>query len=149
MNIQPVRLAADCDIPRMVEMGRQFHAYAGIVEASFDPDSFARTLKHGMQSADQAYFVAEVDGRVCGMTGGVVYPSYFNHSALAGQEMFWWSDSPGVGRGLYLALEKWAVSKGCKSFTMIALADERSKRMDKVYKRMGYRPSEHCYIKGL
>lgn len=144
-----IRRAVVADLPRMVEMGARFHAYAGIPEAPFDAESFAKTLQHGIAADNQAYFVAESDGAVVGMTGGVSYPSYFNHSAKAAQEMFWWCDVPGLGRDLYAALEAWAVSQGCKTLTMIALHDEKAGRMDRLYKRMGYRPTEHCYIKGL
>ena len=143
------RPATIADIPRMTELGRRFHAYAGLDEVAFDDKSFADTIKAGIASDWQAYFVAEVDGQVAGMTGGVIYPSYFNHSGLAGQEMFWWAEKPGIGKSLYQALEQWAKDKGCKAFTMVALHDGQVERMDKLYRSMGYRPSEHSYIKGF
>jgi GNAT superfamily N-acetyltransferase len=144
-----IRLAIASDLHEMVEMGRKFHAHAGIAEAPFDAESFAATLAHGMKTESQAYFVAEQDGKIVGMTGGVSYPAYFNHGCKAAQEMFWWCESPGAGRRLYAALEAWARGQGCKMMTMIALQDSSAERMGRLYKRMGYRPSEHCYIKGL
>lgn len=144
-----IRAATPADVPAMVAMGHKFHLHAGIAEAPFDGDSFAATLTHGLTAANQAYFVAEQDGEIVGMTGGVSYPAYFNHGCKSAQEMFWWCESPGAGRGLYAALEAWAREQGCKTITMIALDDASAARMDRIYKRMGYRPSEHCYIKGL
>lgn len=144
-----IRRATYADLPRMVELGALFHHYSGLAEIAFDAGSFLKTLEIGIAADNQAYFVAEDGGQVVGMTGGIVYPSYFNHSALTGQEMFWWSEKAGAGRELYRALEAWAASKGCKTFTMIALEDDQSGRMDKIYRRMGYRPAEHSYIKGL
>lgn len=130
----------------MLLMGAKFHAYSGLSEIDYDPASFRETLEAGIDSDNQAYLVAEQSGQVVGMIGGIVYPSYFNRNSLTGQEMFWWSEST-EGLRLYRALEAWAISKGCTSFSMVALQDREFTRMDALYKRMGYRPSEHSYIK--
>lgn len=143
-----IRPATHADIPAMLDLGAQFHAYSGLSEIAYDPDAFRATLEAGIGSESQAYFVVESGGVLRGMTGGIVYPSYFNRDALAGQEMFWWCDNA-EGVRLYRALEQWAISKGCKSFTMVAISDQHAERMDKLYRRMGYRPVEHHYIKGL
>lgn len=143
-----IRRAVAADIGRMVELGMRFHAYAGVAEIPFDPASFRSTLGRGLQDADQCYLVAEVDGDVRAMAGAIAYAPYFNHAAKTGQELFWWSEC-GEGMRLHAALADWARDRGCQTFSMIALADERSERMASLYKRMGYRPTEHTFIKGL
>lgn len=143
-----IRRAGLADIASMVELGRRFHAYAGVVEIPFDPESFRLTLERGIQDADQCYLVADVDGTLLAMAGAIAYPPYFNHAARTGQELFWWSEC-GEGMRLHAALADWARTRGCQSFAMIALADGRSERMARLYKRMGYRPSEQTFIKGL
>lgn len=142
-----IRHATPADLDAMVEMGALFHAYSGLSEIGYDPQSFRATLEAGLDSDTQAYFVAERDGKLTGMTGGIVYPAYFNNKQIAGQELFWWGE--GEGRGLYRALEQWAKSKGCASFAMVALDNEQAARMGRIYARMGYRPVEHHYIKRL
>lgn len=143
-----IRRAAPADIPRMVELGRRFHEYAGVVEIPFDPASFAATIERGLGDINQCYLVSEVEGEVKAIAGAIVYPPYFNHNARTGQELFWWSEC-GDGLRLHRVLARWAANCGCKSFSMIALSDARSERMAKLYKRLGYRPSEQTFIKGL
>ena len=143
--IRPATLA---DIEQMVVLGQRFHAYADVAEIPFDPESFRVTLQRGLLDPDQCYLVAEVDGAVQAMAGAIAYPPYFNHAARTGQELFWWSEC-GEGMRLHDALATWARGRGCQSFAMIALADTRSALMARLYKRMGYRPSEQTFIKGL
>lgn len=136
------------DIDRMIELGQRFHAYAAVAEIPFDPESFRLTIERGMLDTDQCYLVAEVGGTVLAMAGAIAYPPYFNHATKTGQELFWWSEC-GEGMRLHDALASWARGRGCQSFAMIALADDRSERMARLYKRMGYRPSEQTFIKRL
>lgn len=143
-----IRRAATGDIDRMVALGERFHAYACVAEIPFDPTSFRATVERGLQDVDQCYLVAEAGGEVRAMAGAVAYAPYFNHAAKTGQELFWWSES-GDGMRLHAALAEWARSRGCQTFAMIALDDENNARMARLYKRMGYRPTEHTFIKGL
>lgn len=143
-----IRRAAAGDIDRMVELGRKFHAYAGVAEIPFDPDSFRCTLERGLADLSQCYLVADVDGQVQAMAGAIAYPPYFNHAVLTAQELFWWSECA-AGMRLHDALAAWAKELGCKSFAMVALADDRSTRMARLYKRMGYRPTEQTFLKRL
>lgn len=143
-----IRHATIADLTRMVELGERFHAYARVAEIPFCPDSFRATVERGMHDLDQCFLVAEADGEIRAMAGAVAYPPYFNHAAKTGQELFWWSEC-GEGMGLHAALADWAASRGCQTFAMIALADDRAARMTRLYERMGYRPTEHTFIKGL
>lgn len=143
-----IRPAALADIEQMVVLGQRFHAYADVAEIPFDPESFRLTIKRGLLDSNQCYLVAEIGGAVRAMAGAIAYPPYFNHAAMTGQEMFWWSEC-GEGMRLHAALATWAMGRGCQSFTMIALANTHSARMARLYKRMGYRPSEQTFIKGL
>jgi len=143
-----IRRATLADIEQMVVLGQRFHAYAGVHEIPFDPESFHQTVALGLADPNQCYLVAEVDGAVRAMAGAIAYPPYFNHTAKTGQELFWWSEC-GDGMRLHDALAGWARERGCQSFAMIALADGRSARMERLYKRMGYRPSEQTFIKRL
>jgi hypothetical protein len=143
-----IRPAALADLDRMVELGQRFHQYAGVAEIPFDPASFRSTLTRGLGDAEQCYLVAEVDGVILAMAGAVAYSPYFNHAAKTGQELFWWSEC-GEGMRLHAALAEWAAGRSCQTFSMIALADERSGRMARLYTRMGYRPTEQSFIKRL
>ncbi len=96
--------------------------------------------------------VAQEDGEIVGMAGGLVSPLYFNLSHMTGQELFWWV-KPGargsVGVRLIDALEKAAKDKGCTSWAMGIVSGLNADRTEKLLDRRGYRPSERTYIKRL
>lgn len=148
-----IRLATVADIDALTAMGRQFFAateYSDIVQ--FDDASFHKTVEH-LMTGDAVCLVAEVDGQVIGAAGALAYPFYFNAGHKTGQEVFWWLNPEHrggqIGIQLFAALEDWAKTQGCQSFTMIALDAVDAERVGRIYQRCGYRPSEHSYIKEL
>jgi GNAT superfamily N-acetyltransferase len=147
-----IRPATHDDIPRVLEMGRRFHNAAELYEiAPFDAGSVATTLAWLIDNALGSLFVAEGEGGLVGMTGGMLHPFYFNGDHLTGQEIFWWVEPEhrGVGSQLFDALETWATEAGAKSFSMIALDKLNPEILGRIYRRRGYRPSEHSYIRRL
>lgn len=142
-----MRPAEPSDIPVLVEMGRKFHAAAGLSAFyAFDPASFAQTLSRLLESPDGAVFVT--DG---GMIGGLAYPLYLNAHHKCGQELFWWVEPErrGRGRDLMATLEDWGRSRGASSFTMIALESQRPEAVGRLYRRAGYAPVEHTFVRSL
>lgn len=148
-----IRLAQAVDLGALLAMGRAFFAATGYSDiAQFDDASFAKTVEH-LMTGDAVCLVAEVDGRVVGAAGALAYPFYFNAAHKTGQEVFWWLNPEHrggqLGIHLFAALESWAKDQGCQSFTMIALDAVDADRVGRIYRRCGYRPSEHSYIKEL
>lgn len=130
----------------MVEMGRRFFdasGYADITE--YDGESFAATLAN----APAIYLVVEVDGKLVGMAGALVYPLYFNTTHMTAQEMFWWvnPEHRGVGSKLFDALEEEVKKAGAKSLTMIAL--ETISWVGSYYEKRGFRPTERSFMRRL
>lgn len=136
-----IRLATPDDLPECLRMGEQFTAAVGM---PFDETSTAETLLRLMDSPDGVLLVG--DG---GMVGGIVYPAYFASDYRMAQELFWWSETPGLGRALLNGLEQWARSVGAKSLTMLAMADMRADAVGRLYQRAGYRPLENTFVKAL
>jgi len=134
-------------------MGERFHAEAGwpdIVE--YVTADCERTLDHLIRSEDGILLVAEHGGRLTGMAGGLAHPIYFNHSHRSGQELFWWVEPglrDGTGKMLLDRLESEARAIGCVSWSMIALDQVKPELTGRIYRRRGYRASEHSYIKRL
>lgn len=147
-----IRVASTNDIPRLIEMGRRFFLEASVLEpVMFDDDSFSRTLNKLITDEGGSVFVAEED-TIIGFIGGMVYPMFFNAAHLTGQEMFWWVEPDhrkGAGGKLRGALEEWARVKGAKSFTMVALESNRPEAVAAIYKRVGYMPTEHHFMRQL
>lgn len=148
-----IRLATSDDIARIVKMGECFHAEAGWADISeFDVESCTATITNMIEQDAGIVVVVENEGRLVGMAGGVISPIYFNYAHQTGQELFFWlepSSRSGDGRSLLKALEDEARAKGCKSWVMIALDKIRPEATGMLYKRNGYRPSEHSWIKRL
>ena len=147
-----IRPAVTADIPRCVEMGRQFFAESGFeAETSLDPESFRATLEHLIGNADGALLVADLGGALIGMAGALAYPHYFNVASKAAQELFWWVEPAKrggtAGVRLLQALEAWARGVGCGTMTMICLPIDSP--AERVYQRVGYRASERSYIKRI
>lgn len=138
-------------MPKLLEMARNFHEHAGLIDLGFDQASMQATLTRLIDDPHQVLLVAEHDGSITGMVAGVLYPAYFNQSVLMAQEVFWWNrdGQPGDGKALYRALEAWARQLGCRSMTMVLLDDEHKPAIDTLYRRWGYQPSEHNYMRRI
>lgn len=148
-----IRPATHEDIAVIAELGQCFFNESGWSDvAEWDDASIRQTLAHLIENEGGILLVAEHDGRIVGMTGGMVHPLYFNHAHLTGQELFWWVEPEhrkGVGAALLDRLEDEARARGAVSWAMIALDKVRPEAVGAVYRRRGYRASEHSYIKRL
>lgn len=148
-----IRHANHRDVPAMVEMGRQFHCDAGWGDITeFSNEDCAATLAKMVGLDDAILLVVEREGNLIGMAGGLASPIYFNHAHKTGQELFFWMEPGsrnGDGRQLLEALEEEAREIGCQSWVMISLDRIRPEATGLLYKRRGYRASEHSWIKRL
>jgi len=97
--------------------------------------------------------LAELNGEVVGITAGIIYPLYFSPSHKVSQELLWWltpsARGSGVGNKMFNHLQLWSKERGAKTIFMIALEDERSAKMEKVYCRAGFEPMERTFMKGI
>lgn len=148
--IRPASLD-DCEV--IVDLGEGFFTEAGWQDiADYVREDCLRSLQFLATDETGILLVAEEDGEIVGMAGGLVSPLYFNLSHKTGQELFWWI-KPGqrgaAGLRLIDALEQSARARGCTSWAMIALDHIDPERTAKIYERRGYRPSERTYIKRL
>lgn len=148
-----IRDASLHDVPEIARLGELFHAEAGWADVcDYSREDTEKTLAHMVESDDGILLVAESDGEIVGMCGGLAHPVYFNHSHKSGQELFWWMKPglrDGTGRLLLETMEARARAIGCSSWAMIALDKVQPELTGRIYKRRGYRASEHSYIKRL
>lgn len=149
-----IRPAKAEDIPAIVKLGERFHAEAGWADVfAFVPEDCAATLHQILQApAAGILLVADDGGSIAGMAGAFGIPHYLNRSHLQGMELFWWAEPTlrdGTGGALLDELEAAARRLGCHSFIMGAVAGLRSDVLARFYRRRGYRPCEHTFIKRL
>lgn len=148
-----VRDASEQDVERVATLGAEFFKEAQWSDVTeWDHDSVCVTLRNLINREGGILLVADREGVICGMAGGLVHPAYFNFHHLTGQELFWWvtpDDRHGAGRLLMDAMEASASARGAQSWAMIALDRVRPEAVGACYRRRGYRASEHSYIKRL
>lgn len=148
-----IRDATHDDIPQITKLGELFHVESGCGDIfEYSRDDTAKTLENLITGEDGILLVAERDGEIIGMCGGIAYPLYCNFAHKTGQELFWWMRPDlrdGTGRLLFDALESRARALGCHSWTMFALDTVKPELTGRIYRRRGYRPSEHNYMKRL
>lgn len=148
-----IRPAAVDDIPAIVRIGARFFDEAEWADvAEWDHDSICSTLRGMIADPNGIVLIAIREGVICGIAGGLVYPLYFNCNHITGQELFWWVEPEarkGVGAHLLDCLELAAMNAGAQSWAMIALDKVRPEAVGALYRRRGYRASEHSYIKRL
>lgn len=147
-----VRRATVEDLPEYVVLGRRFHAASPVSTAiPFDPEGFGIFYLNALQNPDAGLWLAERDGKMIGVAGALLYPMYFSPSHLVAQELWWWLEpearGSGAGKMMYEAIEAWALENEASAMFMIALEDDNSSKMAKLYARKGYKPMERTFIK--
>lgn len=147
-----VRSATESDLPRYIELAQLFHAASpmhGSIE--FSVSGYSQFYLSSLQNKDVGIWLAEIDDQIVGICGAIAYPLYFNPSAVAVQELWWWltpsSRGSGAGRQMFDQIESWAKEKNASALFMIALEDERVKKMENLYTRAGFKPMERTFIK--
>jgi GNAT superfamily N-acetyltransferase len=148
-----IRLATPEDVPEIARLGGEFYAEAGWADiAEYRADDCAATLGQMVGTDAAILLVAEDEGEIVGMAGALTFPLYFNASHRAAQELFWWIKPGlrnGIGSRLLDTLETEARAKGCSSLIMIALDKVNPEATGRLYRRRGYRASEHSWIRRL
>lgn len=141
-----VRFARASDVDSIIKIARKFHSVSGWNNyISFDEESLRDSLENMLDSEDACVLV---DGNG-GVLVGMIYPQYFNKSALVAQEVFWWAEKNGMR--LFKAFEGWAEDNGADVIMMAALEDKnlRMETIISMYKRNGYKHMERMMIKEI
>ena len=133
-----MRDATEDDLPRMVEMGRAFHAassWAGVID--FNEADFVATVRSLLTSG--IVLVSDT-----GMAGALIYPQWFNRREGVCQELFLWGDG-----NLLDGLVDRARARGATAFVMGDQKTLRPEAMARWLRRKGYRETESYYVKEL
>ena len=147
-----VRKATETDLPQYLVLAQAFHAASpmhGSIE--FDVPGYSQFYLSSLKNDSVGIWLAEIEGQIVGICGAVAYPLYFNPAALVVQELWWWltpaSRGSGAGGQMFKQIEQWAKEKNAAALFMIALEDNRAKKMENLYIRAGFKPMERTFIK--
>lgn len=129
-------IATEADIPLIVDLGREAHAksaWQGLAE--FVAEDFEASCRMLMDDPDALVLVNSTASLWVKR-----FPLYFNHSETLAGEVFFAGQN---GQALRRAAEAWA---GGSLITMSrnAATDDR---LDNLYRRAGYVPIEHTFIR--
>jgi N-acetylglutamate synthase-like GNAT family acetyltransferase len=147
-----VRNATEADLPEYVKLAQAFHTASPMHGAiSFDVPGYSEFYLSSLQNDSIGIWLAEIENNIVGICGAIAYPLYFNPLALVVQELWWWltpaSRGSGAGRKMFKQIEQWAKDKDASALFMIALEDNRAKKMENLYIRAGFKPMERTFIK--
>ena len=147
-----VRKALESDLPQYLILAQAFHAASPMHGSiGFDVPGYSHFYLSSLQNDSIGIWLAEIEDESVGICGALVYPLYFNPSALVVQELWWWltpaSRGSGAGGQMFKQIEQWAKDKEAAALFMIALEDNRAKKMENLYIRAGFKPMERTFIK--
>jgi GNAT superfamily N-acetyltransferase len=143
-----IRVAEEGDIARLVEMGVRFATETVYRDRAFpvNEGAMARTAALLILGERGTVFVADVDGRVVGMIGLLLFENPLSGD-ISVSELFWYVEPEHRGHGVRLLkrAEAWAREVGAEKVHMIAPTPDVSR----MYERLGYAYLETTYQKAL
>lgn len=147
------REATKADLADIARLGELFYNESGYSEyADYKYSSIFETLNFLLTSLMGLLVVAEEE-KIVGIAGVILFPLYYNHDYLCGQELCWWVDKEyknmGIGKELVLYLEKKAREKGCKALSVGTTESFHPEAVGRMYEHNGYKKHETIYIKRL
>ena len=147
INIREVDL--NSDLPMVIEGMKDFISRMDYHE--FLPDTYedlVEALTRLVNLECTEILVVEYEGNIVGGIGMVYTPSMWNLEVSTAEEFFWWvsKDAPlSTALRLLRRVRSNAVAKGCKFITFSSLTSS-PETLDKVYRRMGLRPTHTTYM---
>lgn len=143
-NVEPVvRHAAESDLPRLVELLKDFGASRQFREAfTRDPEILEGLLRSCLRQG--AVFVLVDTDRIIGCIVVCLIGHPLSHERIAA-ELAWFVDPAyrGGGYALLRAAEQWARGCGVTRLSLVA----PTVRIGRIYERWGYCPMEATYSK--
>ncbi len=144
-----IRPAQPHDLVQLLEMGRLMHAES----PRFRPVPFstekAQQLIEQLISRGGA-FVAEVDGALVGMFGGVVFEHFFSTTKMAADVVLYVTPEyrgGSLAARLVHAFERWAIEAGADELVLGVSTGIEAERTAGLYERLGYERSGISLLK--
>ena len=142
-----IRRTTQEDLPGILELVKEFH-----VEHIDKYDIFCNedVLNNAMPGMVETSMVLEVDGKVRGVMAGII-THHIQDDSKVFQEIIWFVTKAYRKYGIRLLRDMETLVKelGCKSMVMVTLGDEMFDKLDKLYRKIGYKYLETQYTKTL
>lgn len=133
-----VRPAVESDVPALLAMGREFHAYAYADMGQLD-EARATQLLRQLIASPRGLVLTNGTGAI----GGVISPGWFQADAMVMEEAFWWAGRG--GRDLLREFVARSRAMGATSIMLSTLDNARTAAVDRIVRRSGFTPIERRY----
>jgi len=145
-----IRKAELKDIDAVVELTKDFFEESiSDYGLTLDDITIRETISNYIKNL--VGIVAEDEGKVIGVIGGMLLPSIFNKNQLIGQETVWYVQknyrNGSVGLKLIKSFEDECKSRGTDLIIMGLMGNLNTEILDKYYKKRNYKLLEREYIK--
>ena len=141
-----IRLATLDDKEEIFRMAVAFYQQASYNFPVDQEYGYEYILRH-LANSECLSLILEVDNQPSGVLLGFATNHPFSPVRVA-NEIVWWVDPPARGKAsldLLDAFEYWALHKqNCK---YICLTSSGDIRLDRLYRRSGYEPKEHSWVR--
>lgn len=140
----------DEDIAELAVLGHEFFREAQELPGVFSEEHFTKSLRQLRDLGFLVLFGVRVDGKLKGAIGGCIVPDFWTGDPVL-YEHFWFltRGSRGYGMRLLTLFEDEGKARGCKRILMAHMNTLRADTLAYLYKRRGYMPLEHYYVKVL
>jgi GNAT superfamily N-acetyltransferase len=147
-----VRRAVAEDFANYLQLAKRFHTASPMHNViSFDENGYSDFFHAALENDDIGMWAAVAADGIVGIAGALAYPMYFSPTNKVVQELWWWLDptarGSGAGKEMFHQIELWAAEKNAVALFMIALEDNRAKKMENLYVRAGFRPMERTFMR--
>lgn len=136
-----IRKVEPQDFKTLVRLGREMHAESSFSGVPFSDDKAYTTLGRYVCGDDRVWYVACVDGEICGFFAGYVSPFFFSHEYVA-HEILWYvvqeHRKTGLGLQLLAAFERWAKEKEVFEIRIGYSTDVDSPAFERLMQKRGY-----------
>lgn len=131
-------IATEADIPLILDLCREAHVGSvwEDVKAAFDSVSTETSIRALMDNPDALVLVCDR-----GTLWLARFPLWFNHAEIITREVFFYATKS--GDALRREGERWAGP----GLTVLSRHDRTDPRLDTYYRRAGYQPIEHDFIR--
>lgn len=151
-----IRPAEPSDLREIVRMGMAFYEHVKFDDMGlrFDLDDFMDLSLQLIESQDGCFLLGERDGRVAGGIAGELHLWGFCKDQRVAIERWWWIDPDARGTRLAFRLvdgyTDWAKERGAEQVFLACMdGTGNAEKLDRIYRRMGFRLLEHHYCKGV
>ena len=145
-----IRKAEHRDTEQVLALINEFY-YESLREydLSFTVETLKETIANFIDN--HVGLVAEREGKIVGVIGGLISRSIFNKDEVVGQEAIWYMSKDerkgSLGIRLMKAFERTCKEKGAKFIVMIHMSNLLAKSLGRFYSSMKYKLMEVQFIK--